>query len=36
MRQHSVSAGAVVVRGDGRILAVQRTDTGAYKFPIPD
>lgn len=33
MRHHSVSAGAVVVRDDGRFLAVQRRDTGAWVTP---
>lgn len=33
MGSHSVSAGAVVVRQDGRLLAVQRRDTGAWVTP---
>jgi 8-oxo-dGTP diphosphatase len=33
MRRHSVSAGAVVEREDGRVLAVQRRDTGAWVTP---
>lgn len=31
--RHSVSVGAVVVHDDGRILAVQRRDTGAWVTP---
>ena len=33
MKRHSVSAGAVVIRPDGRVLAVQRRDTGAWVTP---
>ena len=33
MKQHSVSAGAVVVRHDRHILAVRRRDTGAWVTP---
>lgn len=33
MRRHSVSAGAIVIREDGRLLAVQRQDTGAWVTP---
>lgn len=33
MRRHSVSAGAIVIRDDGRFLAVQRRDTGAWVTP---
>jgi 8-oxo-dGTP diphosphatase len=33
VRRHSVSAGAVVVRADGRFLAVHRRDTGAWVTP---
>lgn len=33
MKRHSISAGAVVTRDDGRILAVQRRDTGAWVTP---
>lgn len=32
MRRHSISAGAVV-RADGRFVAVQRRDTGAWVTP---
>lgn len=31
--RHSVSVGAVVVRNDGRVLAVRRRDTGAWVTP---
>lgn len=33
MRRHSVSAGAIVIREDGRFLAMQRRDTGAWVTP---
>jgi 8-oxo-dGTP pyrophosphatase MutT (NUDIX family) len=33
MRRHSVSAGAVVIRADGRFIAVQRRDTDAWVTP---
>lgn len=33
MRRHSVSAGAIVIRADGRFLAVHRRDTGAWVTP---
>ncbi len=33
MGHHSVSAGAIVIREDGRFLAVQRRDTGAWVTP---
>lgn len=33
VRRHSVSAGAVVIRDDRRLLAVQRRDTGAWVTP---
>ena len=33
MRRHSASAGAIVTREDGRFLAVQRRDTGAWVTP---
>lgn len=31
--RHSVSVGAVVLRNDGRVLAVRRRDTGAWVTP---
>lgn len=31
--RHSVSTGAIVIRDDGRLLAVQRNDTGAWVTP---
>lgn len=33
MKRHSVSTGAIVIRPDRRILAVQRRDTGAWVTP---
>lgn len=33
MKRHSVSTGAIVIRPDNRILAVQRRDTGAWVTP---
>jgi 8-oxo-dGTP pyrophosphatase MutT (NUDIX family) len=33
VKRHSVSASAVVIRRDARILAVQRRDTGAWVIP---
>jgi 8-oxo-dGTP pyrophosphatase MutT (NUDIX family) len=33
VRRHSVSAGAIVIRPDGRFLAVCRRDTGAWVTP---
>jgi 8-oxo-dGTP diphosphatase len=31
--RHSVSAGAAVIRGDGRVLAIKRADNGAWVQP---
>jgi len=31
--RHSVSAGAVVIRGDGRMLAIKRADNGEWVLP---